>query len=71
VGRGDRDAALFLLRRLVDLIERNKLGFALQPAVLGDRRRQRRLAMVDVTDGPTFTCGLVLSNFCFGHFVLP
>jgi hypothetical protein len=71
VGRGDRDAALFFLRRLVDLIERNELGHALQPAVLGDRRRQGRLAMIDVTDRPTFTCGLVLSNFSLAIFVLP
>jgi hypothetical protein len=35
------------------------------PHVLRDRRRQRRLAMIDVTDRPTFTCGLVRSNFAF------
>jgi hypothetical protein len=34
VGRGDRNAALFFLRRLVNLIKRNKLGFAFQPLCL-------------------------------------
>ena len=50
----DRDTALPLLRRLVDLVER--LGVRVQLRVLvvqhaRDRSRQRRLAMVDVTDG--------------------
>ena len=48
----DRDAALPLLGRLVDLVERRGL---VQVGVLvvqhlGDRRGQRRLAVVDVTD---------------------
>ena len=50
---GDGDAALPLLRRLVDLVERRGLieGRVLVVQHLGDRRRQRRLAVVDVTDG--------------------
>jgi hypothetical protein len=40
----------------------------LQTVQLRDRRRQGRLAMVDVTDRPTFTCGFVLSNFSFAIF---
>ena len=49
----DRDAALALLRRLVDLVERRE-GVEVRVLVvqhLGDRRGQRRLAVVDVTDG--------------------
>src|SRR5450759_3685834 len=51
---GDRDPALPLLRRLVDLVER--LGARVHLGVLvvqdlRDRSRQRRLTVVDVTDG--------------------
>ena len=50
---GDRDTALLLLGRLVDVVERE---LRVQRRVLvvqdlRDRRRQRRLAVVDVTDG--------------------
>jgi hypothetical protein len=49
----DRDAALLLFRRLVDLIERVVLIEVRVLVVqhLGDRRGQRRLTVVDVTDG--------------------
>jgi hypothetical protein len=51
---GDRDTALPLLRRLVNLVER--LSARVQVGVLvvqnlRDRSRQRRLTVVDVTDG--------------------
>ena len=49
----DRDTALTLLRRLVDLVERRE-GVDVGHLVvqdLGDRRGQRRLTVVDVTDG--------------------
>src|SRR6185437_4420272 len=49
----DRDAAGLLLRRLVDLVERRE-GVEVRVCVvqdLRDGRGQRRLAMVDVTDG--------------------
>ena len=47
----DRDAAGLLLRRLVDLVERGeRRAGALFREHLRDRRGQRRLAMVDVTD---------------------
>src|SRR5690606_10778332 len=49
----DRDAALLLFRRVVDLVERARL-VELRVALvqqLGDRRGQRRLAVVNVTDG--------------------
>ena len=49
----DRDAALLLLGRLVDLVEGRGLVEVRVLVVqhLGDRRGQRRLAVVDVTDG--------------------
>ncbi len=50
--RGDRDPPRPLLRRLVDLVKRHKCRPALLRQYLGDRRRQCRLAMVDVTDRP-------------------
>src|SRR5207342_792892 len=48
----DRDAALALLRSLVDLVERRELGEALLGLALGDRRGQGRLAVVDVAHRP-------------------
>jgi len=39
-------------------------------ANLGDGRRQRRLAMVNVTNRPTLQCGLFRSNFSFAIFFL-
>jgi hypothetical protein len=50
---GDRDAALPLLGRLVDLVEGRGLVQVRVLVVqhLGDGRRQRRLAVVDVTNG--------------------
>ncbi len=47
---GDRDPALLLLRSVVDLLERLLLGAALLGEHLGDRRGERGLAVVDVTD---------------------
>ena len=52
VRRRDRDPALPLLRRLVDLIERHEVRQALLRLTLRDRRRQRRLAVVHVTNRP-------------------
>src|SRR5438874_2686841 len=52
VRRVDRDATRLLLRRVVDRLERPYLGRAADAVCehLRDRRGQRRLAMVDVTD---------------------
>ena len=50
VGDGDGDPALALLGRVVDRVEGAVLRLALQSEVLGDRRGQARLAVVDVTD---------------------
>jgi hypothetical protein len=63
--RRNRYPALFFLRRLVNLIKRHVTRPTLGSHVLGDRRRQRRLAMINMSDRPTLTCGLVLSNFSF------
>jgi hypothetical protein len=48
---GDGDAALALLGGLVDLVERREVRVALLGQRLRDRRGERRLAVVDVTDG--------------------
>ena len=50
VRRRDRDPARLLLRRLVDLVVGRKRRPALLGQNLGDRRRQRRLAVVNVTN---------------------
>ena len=66
----DRDAARLLFRRLVDLVvrgERRTAGFRQH---LGDRRRQRRLAMVDVTDGSDVAVRFITFKLCFGHLTL-
>ena len=63
----DRDAARLLFRRLVDLIvgrERRAAGLRQH---LRDRRRQRRLAMVDVTDRADVAMRLVPLKFLLGH----
>jgi hypothetical protein len=46
----DRDAAFLLLGGVVDLLEALRFGAAFGGERLGDRGRQRRLAVVDVTD---------------------
>ena len=46
----DRDAALALLRSLVDLVERREVRHPLLGLALRDRGRQGRLPVVDVTD---------------------
>ena len=50
--RRNRDAARLLFRRLVDLVIGRKGRAARLRQNLGDRRRQRRLAMVDVPNRP-------------------
>jgi hypothetical protein len=67
VRRGDGDAAGLLLGRLVDLVEGREVRQALGLQVLGDRRGQRRLAMVDVTDGADVAVRLVALEFFLRH----
>ena len=65
----DRDAALLLLRSVVDLLE--ALGLAAH--LLGEHRRdgrgQRRLAVVDVTDGADVDVRLVALELLLRHFL--
>ena len=69
VGNVDRDPALLLFRRLVDLVEGDEgvvLGVALRED-LGDRRGQGRLAVVDVPHRANVEVGLVALEFLLGH----
>ena len=56
---GDGDAALALLGSLVDLVERREVGQALLGQHLGDGRRERGLAVIDVPDRPDVHVRLV------------
>src|SRR3954453_108119 len=68
VRRRDRDAARLLLRRVVDLLEGAGLTAVLLGEHLGDRSGQRRLAVVDVTDGPDIDMRLVPLELLLRHF---
>ena len=63
----DRDAARLLFRRLVDLVIGREGRAAGLGQHLGDRRRQRRLAMVDVTDRADVAMRLVAREFFLSH----
>ena len=67
VGDGDGDAALALLGRVVDRVEGAVLRLALQGEVLGDRRGQARLAVVDVADRADVDVRLVALELLLGH----
>ena len=69
VGDRDRDPARLLLGGLVDLVERRGLVEVRVLVVqdLGDRRGQRRLPVVDVTDGPDVDVRLVPLELGLGH----
>ena len=67
VGDGDRDPALALLGRVVDRVEGAVLGLALQGEVLGDRRGQARLAVVDVADRADVDVRLGALELLLGH----
>src|SRR5436190_1642606 len=64
---GDGDAALALFRGLVDLIEGHERSRALRREDLGDRRGQRGLAVIDVTDRADVDVRLTAIEFLFGH----
>ena len=68
VRRGDRDAALLLLRSVVDLVEGARLPAVGVGEDLRDGSRQRRLAVVDVTDGPDVDMRLTALELLLGHF---
>ena len=67
----DRDAALPLLRRLVDLVEGDGGAAARLREHLRDRGGQRRLAVVDVTDGADVDVRLRALELLLGHRWLP
>src|SRR5581483_3174267 len=67
----DRDAALPLLGRLVDLVEGDRLAAARLSEHLRDRRRQRGLAVVDVTDRADVDVRLAAIELLLGHWWLP
>src|SRR5690242_3433466 len=68
VGGVDRDPALALLGSLVDLVEVGELrARAVLRKNLGDGSGERRLAMVDVTDGADVEVRLVALELLLGH----
>src|SRR6056297_451965 len=67
VRRRNRDPASTLLRGIVDLVESPRLATKLLRAYLRQRRRQRRLAMVNVADRPHVHVRLGTLKFRFGH----
>ncbi len=67
----DGDPPLALFRRVVDGIKRPELHlWVVLREHLGDRRRQRRLAMIDVPDRPDVHVRLAALEFLLRHFVL-
>ena len=73
VRRRNRDPTLPLLRSLVDLVERSRRRQILERLARRDRRRQRGLAMVHVTDRPHVYVRLRPLELLLRHgsFVLP
>src|SRR5262249_59032263 len=66
----DGDTARLLFRGLVDLVVGRESSAALLGQNLGDRRCERGLAMVDVTDRADIAMGLGSLEFLFGHGTL-
>jgi hypothetical protein len=64
----DRDAARLLFRRRVDLVVGLGLAAELGRQHRRDRRRQRRLAVVHVTNRAHVHVGLGPFEFTFCHF---
>ena len=67
----DRDAALTLFRGVVDLVERLRLAAKRFRTHLRQRRRQRRLAVVDVTNRAHVDVRLSAFEFLLGHCCHP
>ena len=65
--RRDRDPARLLLRRLVDLVVRHERRAARLRQHLRDRRRQRRLAMIHMTNRPDIAMRLRPLKFRLRH----
>jgi len=71
VGRRNRNTAGLFFRRLVNLIIRRVRRAARLRKNLSNRRRQRRLAMVNVTNRSDVAMRLVARKFLFGHGIPP
>ena len=69
VRRRDRDAALLLLRRVVDLLEAAGLTAVGVGEHLRDGGRERGLAVVDVTDGADVDVRLVALELLLRHLL--
>src|SRR6185436_17010897 len=67
VGDGDGDAALALLGGVVDRLEGPVLGLALEAEVLGDRRGETGLAVVDMADRADVHVRLGSLELLLGH----
>ena len=70
VGDRDGDAPLALLGGVVDRVEGAELRAALEGEVLGDRGRERRLAVVDVADRADVDVRLRALELLLGHRTL-
>ena len=71
VRRGNGDAARLFFRSVIDRIKRPKRNLRIVLLQnLRDRRRQRRLAVVDVTNRPYVAVRLIPFKFFFRHFAL-
>jgi hypothetical protein len=71
VGRVDRDAARLLFGSCVDLVVGLERGAAGLGENLRDRGRQRRLAMVDVTNGADVAVRLIARKLFLTHRFSP
>jgi hypothetical protein len=71
VGRRNRNAAGLFFGRLVNLVIRRKRRAARLRKNLRNRRRQRRLAMVNVTNRSDVAMRLVARKFLFGQGIPP
>ena len=71
MSRGNRDTPLAFLRRIVNLIKRYRVPTVLRRHHLRQRRRQRRLTMVNMTYRPHIYVRLRSFKFFFGHDQLP
>ncbi len=69
VRRRDRDAALPLFRRVVDLVVLFYLSPMLRAHDLRDRRRQRRLPVVHMTYRPNVYMGFLSFKFFLRHWM--
>ena len=68
VRRRDGDAARFFFRSVINAVERPEDNLRIMLLQhLGNRRRQRGLAMVDVTNRPHIAVRLVPIKFLFRH----